>query len=630
MIKPVDILKRYWNYPAFRPMQEDIINSVLSGKHTLALLPTGGGKSICFQVPALAMEGICIVVSPLIALMKDQVQQLKSRDIKAAAIYSGMSKREIDITLDNCIYGGYKFLYVSPERLKTELFIERAKQMKINLLAIDEAHCISQWGYDFRPPYLELSIFIKELDIQRVIALTATATKEVVEDLIEKIGMEDAKVFQKSFVRANLSYSAFELENKYQKLLEILGNVQGSSVVYVRSRKRTQEVADWLQRSGISAGFYHAGLPGAMRNERQELWITNQLRVIVATNAFGMGIDKPDVRTVVHLDLPDTLEAYYQEAGRAGRDERKAYAVALFHQQDVEELKERTQKAIVGLEAIKRTYQALANYYKLAVGSQSYNSYEFNFERFTNTYNLDAFDTFNALKKLTDEGLIQLTDGFFEQSRIGFLLEKPQVYEYQVANPKLDMLIKTLLRLYGGELFSGYVSVREKEVAKLMSTDVKQVKASLSFLHKQQVVDYQGSTDAQHLTFLTPRQDANNLPIDESQITWRKKLALEKAASVIDYMQSTDCRTNIFQRYFNEEPKDVCGTCDNDLKKKKLQTGPSIESLKEYLSVARSMTDLVGHFSKHREQQITQLLRVLIEDEVVIEDMGQFELKIKN
>jgi ATP-dependent DNA helicase RecQ len=374
------ILKQYWHYDAFRPLQEEIINSIMDGKDTLALLPTGGGKSVCFQVPALMLEGICIVVSPLIALMKDQVEQLKRRGINATAIYSGMSKREIDITLDNCIYSDIKFLYVSPERLKTELFIERARKMKISLLAIDEAHCVSQWGYDFRPPYLQIADFKEEVNIQRTIALTATATKEVKEDIVLKLDLKDCQKFQKSFVRENLSYSAFQLENKQAKLIEILTNVQGSSVVYVRSRKRTQKVAELLTQNGIAASFYHAGLSGTIRDERQAAWIENKTRVIVATNAFGMGIDKPDVRTVVHLDLPDTLEAYYQEAGRAGRDEKKAYAVALYHLQDKEELTDRVERSVVTKDELKRTYQALANYYKLAIGSQAFSSYDFEFE----------------------------------------------------------------------------------------------------------------------------------------------------------------------------------------------------------------------------------------------------------
>ena len=627
-MNPHEILKRYWNYDSFRPLQEEIIQSVLDGKETLALLPTGGGKSVCFQVPALCLEGICLVVSPLIALMKDQVQQLKDRGVNATAIYSGMSKREIDITLDNCIYGEIKFLYVSPERLKTELFIERARQMKIELLAIDEAHCISQWGYDFRPPYLRIADFKREIGVPRTIALTATATKEVKRDIISKLELKDCKIFQKSFARENLSYSVFKLESKQQKLIEILENVKGSSVVYVRSRKRTKEISDFLNRNGISSTFYHAGLSGKARDERQAAWIESQTRVVVATNAFGMGIDKADVRTVVHMDLPDTLEAYYQEAGRAGRDEKKAYAVALYHDQDTKELKDRAERSVVSKEELKRTYQALANYFKLAIGSQSFSSFEFEFEQFTKTYNLSLITTFSAMKKLSDEGLIQLTDGFYEQSRVSFILEKPEIYTYQVANPKLDPILKSLMRLYGGELFASYLPIKEKEIASLLKTDVRQAKKWLQFLHDQKVIDYQASTDSQRITFLTPRQDVENLPVDNNQIEWRRNLAIEKTQAVVDYMTTDQCRTNVFQSYFDEEPEKMCGICDNDLNKKRTTSIPSDQLVETLLSTKpQSIAELMKKSPQQSKEQLLEVLRMLIEDGKVNEENGNFFLK---
>ncbi|WP_424963578.1 RecQ family ATP-dependent DNA helicase [Ekhidna sp.] len=627
-MNPSEILKQYWGYESFRPLQEDIIQSVLDGKDTLALLPTGGGKSICFQVPAMAMEGICIVVSPLISLMKDQVDQLQRRGIKSAAIYSGMSRREIDITLDNCIYGSFKFLYVSPERLKTEIFLERAAQMNICLLAIDEAHCISQWGYDFRPPYMQIAEFMEAVKVERVIALTATATKEVKDDILDKLGMKDVQVFQKSFARANLSYSAFRLENKEGKLLEILGNVPGSSVVYVRSRKRTREIADMLGRNQISADHYHAGLTGLDRSEKQTAWINNKTRVMVATNAFGMGIDKPDVRTVIHMDLPDSLEAYYQEAGRAGRDERKAYAVALYHDQDIDELKERTSRSVVSLEQIKRTYQALANFFKMAIGSHALSSFPFNYEQFINTYNLPVVETYAALKKLTDEGLIQMTEGFYEQSKITFLMDKSETYKFQIANPKLDSVIKTLLRLYGGEVFAGYAKIKEKDIGSLLKTDKVQVRKWLKFLHDSEVIDYQPAMDSATITFLTPRLDPEKLPIDNKQIEWRRKLALEKANSVIDYVKTNDCRTQIFQRYFDEETTITCGICDNDLeKKKKLKASEiPVEKVEEVLESPRNMSELRALLASYTQDQIMEALRILIDDKKVIESGGKFSL----
>ncbi|WP_425392487.1 RecQ family ATP-dependent DNA helicase [Ekhidna sp.] len=627
-MNPSEILKQYWRYDSFRPLQEDIIQSVLDGKDTLALLPTGGGKSVCFQVPAMAMDGICIVVSPLISLMKDQVDQLQRRGIKSAAIYSGMSRREIDITLDNCIYGNFKFLYVSPERLKTEIFLERAVQMNICLLAIDEAHCISQWGYDFRPPYMQISEFIESVSIDRMIALTATATKEVKEDIIDKLGMKDPQVFQKSFARANLSYSAFRLENKEGKLLEILGNVPGSAVVYVRSRKRTREIAEMLRRNQISADYYHAGLTGLDRSEKQTAWINNKTRVMVATNAFGMGIDKPNVRTVIHMDLPDSLEAYYQEAGRAGRDERKAYAVALYHVQDIDELKERTSRSVVTLEQIKRTYQALANFFKMAIGSHALSSFPFNYEQFINTYNLPVVETYAALKKLTDEGLIQMTEGFYEQSKITFLLDKSETYKFQIANPKLDSVIKTLLRLYGGEVFAGYAKIKEKDIGSLLKTDKVQVRKWLKFLHDSEVIDYQPAMDSATITFLTPRLDPEKLPIDNKQIEWRRKLALEKANAVIDYVKSTECRTQIFQRYFDEETTITCGICDNDLeKKKKLKASEiPVDKVEDVLESPRNMSELRALLSSYTQDQIMEALRILIDDKKVVESGGRFSL----
>jgi ATP-dependent DNA helicase RecQ len=565
-----EILKSYWGYTAFRPLQEEIIASVLQKRDTLALLPTGGGKSICFQVPALVTEGICVVISPLIALMKDQVEQLQKRHIQAVALYSGLSRREIDITLDNCVFGQYKFLYISPERIQTDIFIERVKRMKVGLLAVDEAHCISQWGYDFRPSYLEIIKLREMLPTVPMIALTATATKEVKKDIVEKLAFRDPQIFQKSFARENLSYSAFEEENKEKKLFNILQKVPGSAVVYVRSRKRTQQLAEWLTKSGISADYYHAGLNNQQRSYKQDSWITNHTRVMVATNAFGMGIDKPDVRTVIHMDLPDTLEAYYQEAGRAGRDENKAYAVALYHQSNITELLERVERSYPSVETIKRVYQSLANYYQVAVGSGYLASFDFELDAFTDTYKLASSDTYYALKRLEDEGFIQFNEAFYSPSKVYFQIDKKQLYEFQVANAGYDVLIKMLLRMYGGELFTSFIVISESAVARQLNGPVHEVEKMLSGLHQLGIIIYDKQKDKPQITFTTVRFNAMDMPLQSRHLQARKQQELDKVQAVINYVTHRNrCRTLLLLEYFDELSDKECGVCDVCLEKRK-------------------------------------------------------------
>jgi ATP-dependent DNA helicase RecQ len=616
LTEPVDILKKYWGYDAFRPLQEDIIKSVLEGADTLALLPTGGGKSICFQVPGLMLEGVCLVVSPLIALMKDQVQQLQKRNIKAVALYAGMSKREIDITLDNIAYGAYKFVYVSPERLQSELFRARAEKMNISLLAIDEAHCISQWGYDFRPPYLEIANFKEEFGVEKIIALTATATPEVRKDITEKLGMSQPKIFTKSFARFNLSYSVFQLESKLEKCLQILQNVPGSSVVYVRTRKRTKEIAQELGRRGLSVDFYHAGLTPVERSTKQEKWIKGQIRVIVSTNAFGMGIDKPDVRSVIHMDLPDTLEAYYQEAGRAGRDERKAYAVMLYRPSDIDDLKRRIEESHVDLAMIRRVYQSLANYYKLAVGSGLNSTFEFHHQQLIKNFDLPTVSTFHALKKLEDEGLIQISEGFYQPSRLICLLTHDDLYKFQVANSAYDPIIKSILRLYGGEIYNDYVEIRESDIAHMTNLSKKVVHERLEMMAKYEVIDYQSSSAAPHITFTTPRLDANSLPVDKEMIAWRKDVALQKAAKVLAYLESdTQCRTRLLQAYFGEESEEDCGICDYCVEKRKREKGELHEpgELIYFIPEGGIALDQLVRKSSMVRQDVINLLRELLD-----------------
>lgn len=570
MIKPVEILQKVWGYDNFRPLQEEIVQAVLEGRDVLALLPTGGGKSVCFQVPALAREGICVVVSPLIALMKDQVEQLKKRGISATAVYSGMSKREIDITLDNCVYGQVKFLYVSPERLQTELMQERVKRMNVNLLAVDEAHCISQWGYDFRPSYMKIAEFRELLPEVNCIALTATATEKVAADIQENLLFSKKReVFRKSFARENLSYSIRYEENKEAKLLEILHKVPGTAVVYARSRKRCQMVAWELRKQGVSADYYHAGLTSEERTYKQDAWIGNKIRVIVATNAFGMGIDKPDVRLVVHLDLPDTLEAYYQEAGRAGRDEKKAYAVVLYQTKDIDDLLERAQLQFPAMEEIKRVYQALANYFKIAVGSSLLTSYDFEIDDFCKTYQLHPLTTWYCIKKLETEGFIQLTDSFFAPSKVLIQLSSQELYAFQIANVALEPLIKGLLRLHGGEIFSVYTRISESALASLLKSSVADVKRKLGMMQKMEVIEYEPQKDQPQLTFITQRYDATRLPLQQKKLEERKAIYLQKVAAVQTYVkESHRCRTGMLLEYFNEYDYDSCGVCDVCLQKK--------------------------------------------------------------
>lgn len=489
MEKHLAILKQYWGYDCFRELQGDIISSVGAGKDTLGLMPTGGGKSITFQVPALAKEGICIVVTPLIALMKDQVENLKKRRIKAAAIYAGMTKAEIMTTLDNCQYGDYKFLYVSPERLATELFINRIQHLSVNLLAIDESHCISQWGYDFRPSYLKIAEIREHLPNVPVLALTATATPEVVKDIQEKLHFPQENVFQKSFERKNVAYVVRHTEDKLEQLLKILSSVKGTSIVYVRDRKKTKEIADLLNGKGITAEHFHAGLTHDTKDARQARWKSGETRVIVSTNAFGMGIDKPDVRTVVHLDLPDSLEAYFQEAGRAGRDEKKAYAILLYNKTDDTKIKKRINDSFPDKERVKLTYDKLGYYFELGVDSGEGAVFPFNLNDFCIKFKLPMLPTYSALKTLEQAEYLELTDEMDNPSRLMFIMGREDLYSFQVNNPELDKLMQILLRSYTG-LFTEYAHINEDMLAKRMESTRQTVYDQLILLSKYGVISY--------------------------------------------------------------------------------------------------------------------------------------------
>ncbi|MGK7396946.1 MAG: RecQ family ATP-dependent DNA helicase [Candidatus Cyclobacteriaceae bacterium M3_2C_046] len=637
-MEPVEILRKYWGYEQFRPLQEDIIRSVIAGNDTLALLPTGGGKSICFQVPGLMLEGICLVISPLIALMKDQVEQLKKRNIPAAAIYSGLTQREIDILLDNCIYGNIKFLYVSPERLKTELFIERVKKMKVGLLAVDEAHCISQWGYDFRPPYLEIADFRQYLPEAEMIALTATATGEVKADIQEKLNFRQNKVFQKSFARANLSYAVRFEEDKEKKLIEVIQKVPGTAIVYVRSRKRTLEIARFLSKHKISADFYHAGLTNEERSVKQDRWIKNKTRVIVSTNAFGMGIDKPDVRLVVHMDLPENLEAYYQEAGRAGRDEKKAYALILVHEKDILDLQKKVLQSTPSVEYLRKVYQCLANYYKIAVGSNLLTSYDFDLNDFSKTYKLNLLEAYQAIKKLEMEGLIQLNQTFYNPSKLYFSVDKKNLYQFQVANAQLDNVIKALLRLYGGEIFSGFQKISEPQLAKMLHITTKEVEEKLQYLHQTEIAIYDKMKEKPQLTFITPRFDASKLPIDKNLLEHRRQNAIQKMEAVVHYVKHQfRCRTQLLLEYFEEISYQKCGVCDICVSQKKtiFQSEQLSQTRKDLLDLLNEREYPVNELIRlmpgsNRETALSIIRRMIDNQELLYTRQGNLKKNIKN
>ncbi len=619
------ILKQYWGYDSFRALQEDIILSVLEGRDTLALLPTGGGKSICFQVPAMAREGICIVVSPLIALMKDQVANLKRRGIEAVCIVSGMGKREVDILLDNCIYGKIKFLYLSPERLLSEVVKERIRYMPVNLFAIDEAHCISQWGYDFRPPYLQLAS-LRELHPKvPFLALTATATPPVIEDIQDKLSFKERNVFKKSFKRDNISYVVTQEENKYKKLLSIATSVKGCGIVYVRNRRETQEVARMLEAKGLTASFYHAGVEASERAKRQKDWMENKVRIIVATNAFGMGIDKPDVRFVVHLGPPDSLEAYYQEAGRAGRDEQKAFAVLIYNSGDRKFLLDKFDQSFPEVEDIKLIYHHLGNYYQLAYGAGEGQVFDMDIGEFCTRFKLDAITALSAFKFLEHDEYLSFTESVFLPSRIKMLAGAEEIYKFQIQYSQFDPFIKLLLRSYGG-IFDQFVQIREIEIARRYGCRQEEVVTMLRKLEEHKVLSYLRQTDKPQIFFTRPRTDRVHLLIDQKYIAARKTLMAQKIKAVLTYAESAQCRSISLLEYFGELNATPCGVCDICLSEKKKRDKENSEEKIEYellqLLASRPMTldELIATIQSGDEKQRLEVLRSLQDAGLVTSD----------
>ncbi|PKP02486.1 MAG: RecQ family ATP-dependent DNA helicase [Bacteroidetes bacterium HGW-Bacteroidetes-6] len=585
--KIVSILQQYWGHKSFRPLQEDIILSVLEGNDTLALLPTGGGKSITFQVPALANDGLCIVISPLIALMKDQVENLKKRRINAYAIHSGLNHYEIEAILNNCVYGDVKFLYISPERLETEMFLLRLPKMKLNLIAVDEAHCISQWGFDFRPPYRSISKIRSIVPTVPIIAVTATATPKVVDDIMEQLAFKSKNVFRQSFYRENLLYNVAFEENKTGRLLQLLNEYTGTAIVYVRNRRKTKEYADFLIRNNIGAHYYHAGLTPAERDRKQMEWLQSKIRVMVSTNAFGMGIDKPDVRLVVHMDTPDCIEAYFQEAGRGGRDGKQSVAWLLWSKADIAESQKMLEASFPEPDFISKIYNALGNYLQIVVGAGKLSTYDFEISDFCSRYSLPAMETYSSLKFLEKEGYISLSDAIYSPSRLKFLVDKAELYRFQLENPSLSSFVELILRSFSG-LFTDFVRIDEFALARRMNADKSIVIKGLRQLDKLGLLAYTPASTSPKLTFLSDRIHHRSVIFSPEHYFNRKKEAIERFESVKSYFTSSSkCRSQILLEYFGETNPRRCGMCD--VCEKRNETGLSEYKFNEILKKVKPM-----------------------------------------
>ena len=624
MLSPQEILKQYWGYDSFRSKQEDAIHSILDAKDTLTLLPTGGGKSICFQVPALMMEGICVVISPLIALMNDQVTALKAKNIRALAITSGMSFSELDIALDNCIYGNYKFLYLSPERLENDMVQQRLKKMNINLLAVDEAHCISEWGYNFRPSYLKIAE-IREITTAPIIALTATATPLVVKDIQEKLKFDNENVISTSFYRDELSYVVLKQDDKDSKLIQILNRVKGTSIIYCRTRKETKRIHLLLSEYGITSHYYHAGLDVLERASKQKQWQLNHVRVMVATNAFGMGIDKNDVRLVIHNHLPFSLEAYFQEAGRAGRDRKLAYSILLYNDLDIHNLKKQINDHYPEIEIVRNVYQQIANFLGIAIGDGKHQEFPFHINEFCERYNLNQLQTYNALKLLEKEDYIKLSEAIHQPSRLFIKVTHTELYQFQIANKQYDILLKILLRSYGS-LFDNFTKIQENIIAKRAQLSTQEVKDFLTNLKQMDILDYIPQNSNPKLLMLKTRVDSKYISLSKETLETRKANEEAKAASVIQYASNQyQCRCHVLQNYFGEEDNKRCGKCDVCLERNKLNINDQ-----EFEAIMLAIQNLISQNPMHVDDIIMAIVEYR-EDKMVtvlqfLSDNGQIAI----
>lgn len=621
------ILKQYWGYDHFRGIQEDIIRSVGEGKDTLGLMPTGGGKSITFQVPALAQEGLCLVITPLIALMKDQVRNLRERGIKATAVYSGMTREEILIALENCIFGNYKFLYISPERLGTEIFQIKLRSMHVSLITVDESHCISQWGYDFRPAYLKIADIRQLLPGVPVIALTATATPEVVKDIQERLQFRQENVFRMSFERKNLAYIVRHTEDKEGEMLHILQRVNGSSIVYTRNRKKTKEIAQLLNRNHITATFYHAGLSDETKDLRQKAWLKGEYRVMVATNAFGMGIDKPDVRLVIHADVPDSPEAYFQEAGRAGRDGMKAYAVLLFCPRDKITLKQRISDTFPEKDYIRKVYEDINFYYQMAMGDGLGCTFAFNLDEFCHNFKHFPVQTDSALKILTRAGYLEYTDEQDNASRIMFTLTKEELYRIHEQNADTEKLIRILLRTYTG-LFTDYAYINEELLAKRSGLSRSQIYETLLFLTRQHILHYIPGKKTPYIIYTRERQETDRIYLSKEVYEERKESYRRRIEAMIEYAESENkCRSRMLLHYFGEKNEHNCGQCDVCLQHHHsgLKQSQFDEISHQILSLLKS-SPLTPQELKLQiqapEEQVTKVIAYLLAEEIIRQENG--------
>ncbi|WKX75626.1 RecQ family ATP-dependent DNA helicase [Zobellia laminariae] len=628
---PISILRQYWGFDSFKGSQKEIIDAILDKRDVLALLPTGGGKSVCFQVPAMAQEGLCIVVSPLIALIQDQVEGLKKRGIKAIALTGGIPFNELLDLLDNCLYGGYKFVYLSPERLQQELVQEKIRQMNVNLVAIDEAHCISQWGHDFRPAYLECAELRKLLPQTPVVALTATATDRVAQDIVESLHLTAPVIVTDSFARKNIAFKILWEEDKHYRLAQLCSQIKKSGIVYVGTRRGTVELAQFLNSKGCSATFFHGGITKKEKEKKLDHWLTNKIQIMVATNAFGMGVDKPDVSLVVHYQIPDCLENYYQEAGRAGRDGEPAEAVLITNPNDEEQLKNQFLSVLPDTAFLKKIYNKLNNYFRIGYGEGSNETFQFNFNEFVRTYSLNSFLAYNGLKILDRNSVVSLSESFSKRTIVQFISEKDAIFDYLDLHKDAASIIQTILRTYGG-IFDFETKINPGIIAKKTNTSETHVFKVLEQLKKDGIITYEAHQSDLEITFLVPREDDLTINVFAKKVQEQNQVKTEKVFQMIDYIKNdTKCRSRQILEYFGENNTEDCGICDVCIKKKAPQKPTFIQVSKEITSILQDSP----HTSRaliavmtYKEKLVLRALQLMLEDDVIeINTKNEYRIK---